>query len=101
MKKSNQFVGFKSGDNQLFEVLKLLGGASSLHTYLKAYKTKKTKVFLPYERLDCPEKVNNKTIKSLLPITPSSAFCAITTPLKKITTTLKTLLTVVQQQSKQ
>ena len=60
MKKSNHSVGFKSGDIQLFEVLKLLGGASSLDTFLKAYETKKTKVFLPCERFDCPEKVNNK-----------------------------------------
>ena len=35
------------------------------------------------------------TTKSFLPMTPSLAFCATTTPLKKITTTFKNMLTVV------
>ena len=44
------------------------GGATSLDSVLKAYKTSKTKGFLPYEWFDCPQKMN----KSELP--PYDAF---------------------------
>ena len=39
-----------------------LGGATSLDSFLKAYKTKETKGFFPYEWFDCPEKMNNKEL---------------------------------------
>ena len=87
IKKANQFVSFKFGDIQLLDIMNFLGGATSLDSFLKAYKTKESKGFFPYEWFDCPEKMNNKE----LPL----AFCVIATPLKKITTTFKTLLTVV------
>ena len=92
MKKANQFVPFKFGDIQLLDKMNFFGGSTSLDSFLKAHKTKETKSFFPYEWFDCPEKMNNKEFRSL---TPSLAFCAITTPLKKITTTFKTLLTVI------
>ena len=31
-------------------------------SFLKAYKTKETKGFFPYEWFDCPEKINNKRL---------------------------------------
>ena len=37
-----------------------LDGATSLDSFLKAYKTKETKGFFPYGWLDCSEKLNNK-----------------------------------------
>ena len=40
--------------------MNFLGGATSLDSFLKAYKTKETKGFFPYEWLDCPEKMDNK-----------------------------------------
>ena len=90
IKKTNQFVSFKFGGIQLLDIMNFLGGATSLDSFLKAYKTKETKGFFPYEWFDCPEKMNNKELPSF-----DSFFCAIATPLKKITTTFKTLSTVV------
>ena len=62
IKKANQFVSFKFGDIQLLDIMNFLGGATSLASFLKAYKTKETKGFFPYEWFDCPEKMNNKEL---------------------------------------
>ena len=62
IKKANQFVSFKFGDIQFFDIMNLLGGATSLDSFLKAYKTKMTKGFFHYEWFDCPEKMNNKEL---------------------------------------
>ena len=62
IKKGNQLVSFKFGDIQLLDILNFLGGATSLDSFLKAYKTKKTKGFFPYEWFDSPEKRNNKKL---------------------------------------
>ena len=59
IKKANQFVPFKFGDVQFLEIMKFLGGATSLDPFLKAYKMSKTKGFFPYEWFDCPQKMNN------------------------------------------
>ena len=48
IKKANQFVSFKFGDIQLLDIMKFLGGATSLDSFLKAYKTKETKGFFPH-----------------------------------------------------
>ena len=42
--------------------MKSLGGATSLDSFLKAYKTKETKGFFPYEWFHCPKKMNNKEL---------------------------------------
>ena len=92
IKKANQFVSFKFEDIQLFDIMNFVGGATSFDSFLKAYKTKETKGFFPYEWFDCPEKMNNKQ----LPLDDS--FFSIlrnSNPLKKITTAFKALLTVV------
>ena len=62
IKKANQFVSFKFGDIQLLDIMNFLGGATSLDSFLKAYETKVTKGFFPYEWFDCPEKMNNKEL---------------------------------------
>ena len=62
IKKANQFVFFKFGDVQLLDIMNLLGGATSLDSFLKAYKTEETKGFFPYEWFDNPEKLNNKEL---------------------------------------
>ena len=62
IKKASQFVSFKFGDIHLLEIMNFLGGATSLDSFLKAYKTKETKGFFPYEWFDCPEKMNNKEL---------------------------------------
>ena len=59
LKKANQLVSFKFGDIQILDIMNLLGGATSLDSFLKAYKTKETKGFFHYEWFDCPEKLNN------------------------------------------
>ena len=62
VKKANQFVSFKFGDIQLVDIRNFLGGATSLDSFLKAYKTKETKGFFPYEWFKCPEKLNNEEL---------------------------------------
>ena len=47
-KKAYQFVSFKFGDVQLLDIMNFLGGATSLDSFLKAYKTAETKDFFPY-----------------------------------------------------
>ena len=43
IKKANQFISFKFGDIQLLDIMNLLGGVTSLDSFLKAYKTSETK----------------------------------------------------------
>ena len=43
--KANQFVSFKFGDVQLQDIMNFLGGATSLDSFIKAYKTAETKAF--------------------------------------------------------
>ena len=62
IKKANQFASFKFGDIRLLDIMKFLGCATSLDSFLKAYRTKKTKGFFPYKWFDCPEKINNKEL---------------------------------------
>ena len=68
IKKANQFVSFQFADVQLLDIMNFLGGATSLDSFLKAYKTAETKSFSPYECFDCPQKMH----KSQLP--PYDAF---------------------------
>ena len=62
VKKSNQFVSFNFGHVQLLDIMSFLGGAISLDSFLKAYKTEESKGFFPYEWFDNPEKLNNKEL---------------------------------------
>ena len=59
IEKANQFVSFKFGDVQFLDIMNILGGATSLDSFLKAHKTSETKGFFPYEWFDCPQKMNN------------------------------------------
>ena len=62
IKKAKQFVFLNFGDAQLLDVMNILGGATSLDSFLKAYRTSETKVFFPYEWFDCPQKMNNSEL---------------------------------------
>ena len=42
--------------------MNFLGDATSLDSFIKAYKIKESKGFFPYEWFDCPEKTNNKEL---------------------------------------
>ena len=57
--KAKQFISFKFGDIQLLDIMNFLGGATSLDSFLKAYKTSETKSFFPYEWFDHPDKMQN------------------------------------------
>ena len=59
IKKANQFILFKFGDIQLLDIMNFLGGATSLDSFLKAYKASETKGFFPYEWFDHPDKMQN------------------------------------------
>ena len=59
IKKVNQFISFQFGDFQLLDIMKFLGRAASLDSFLKDYKTSETKRFFPYELFDHPDKVQN------------------------------------------
>ena len=61
-KKANQFVSLKFGDVQVLDIMNFLGGATSLDSFLKAYKTAETKGFFLYEWFDCPQKMNNSEL---------------------------------------
>ena len=61
-RKANQFVSFKFGDVQFLDIMNFLGGPTSLDSFLKAYRTSKTKGFFPYEWFDCPQKMNNSEL---------------------------------------
>ena len=59
IKKANQFISFKFGVIQLLDIMNFLGGATSLDSFLKAYKTSETKGFFPYEWFDHADKMQN------------------------------------------
>ena len=48
IKKTNQFISFKFGDTQLLDIMNFHGGATSLDSFLKAYKTSETRRFFPF-----------------------------------------------------
>ena len=59
IKKAYQNISFKFGDIQLLDIMNFHGGATSLDSFLKAYKTSKTKGFFPYEWFNHPDKMQN------------------------------------------
>ena len=62
IKKANQYISFKFGNVQFLDIMNFLGGATSLDSFLKAYKTTETKGFFPYEWFDSPEKLTYPTL---------------------------------------
>ena len=58
IKKANDFIYFKFGDVQFLDIMKFLGGANTLDSFLKAYKASETKGFFPYEWFDNPDKLD-------------------------------------------
>ena len=59
IKKANQSMSIKFVDIQILDQMNFLGGATSLDSFLKAYKTSETKGFYPYEWFDQPDKMQN------------------------------------------
>ena len=58
IKKANDFISFKFGDVQFLDIMKFLGGATTLDSFLKAYEASETKGFFPYEWFDNPDKLD-------------------------------------------
>ena len=56
IKKANGLISFKFGDVQFLDIMKFLGGATTLESFLKAYKTSETKGIFLYEWFDNPDK---------------------------------------------
>ena len=81
IKKANKFVSFKFGVVQLLGIINFLGGAPSLDSFLKAYKTSETKGFLHYEWFGYPQKMNNS---ELLPYDAFFSKLRNVIPLEKI-----------------
>ena len=75
IQKANQFVSFKIGDVQLLDIMNFLGRATSLDSFLKAYKTPETKGFFPYEWFDCQQKMNNSELPPLRCIFQQTSKC--------------------------
>ena len=65
IKKANQFVSFKFGDVQLLDIMNFLGGATSLDSFLKAYKTEETKGFFPQRVVPQSGKVEQQRTTSI------------------------------------
>ena len=59
IKKANRFVSFEIVGIQLMDILNILGETTSLDSFLKAYKTSKTRRFSPNERFDNPDKIRS------------------------------------------
>ena len=64
IKKANDFVSFKFGDVQLLDIMKFLGGATTLDSFLKAYKASEMKGYFPYEWFDTPNQLDEQQLSS-------------------------------------
>ena len=62
IKKANDFVSFKFGDVQLLEIRKILGRATHLDSFLKAYKASEVKKYFQYEWFDTPNKLDEEQL---------------------------------------
>ena len=57
-KKANDFISFRFGDVQFLDIMKFLGGATILDSFLKTYKASETIGFFRYEWFDSPDKLD-------------------------------------------
>ena len=55
IEKANRFVSFNFGDVQLLDIMNFLAGATSLDSFVKAYKTEETKGFSPMSGSTIPK----------------------------------------------
>ena len=55
IKKANQYKPFKFGNVQFLDIMNFLGGATSLDSFLKAYKTSETEGFSRMNGLIVPK----------------------------------------------
>ena len=98
IKKANQFVSFKFGDVQLLDIMNFLGGAFSLDSFLKTYKTEETKGFSPMSGSTFSKQWTTKNYLHTIPSLANSVNLILS---RKFTTTLESSILVVYRQSKQ
>ena len=80
IKEANQFISFKFGDTQLLDKMNFLGGATSLDSFLKAYKNSETKGYFPYEWFDYPDKMQKTEFPQITPFTVNFVAVALLKP---------------------
>ena len=81
--KTNLFASFEFGDIQLFDFVNFLGGATSLDSFLKSYKTSETKVFFPNEWFDHPDKCRIQNFYRMMLSTVKFAAATLSKPNKR------------------
>ena len=62
IKKANDFLLYKFGDFQFLDIMKFLGVATTLDSFLKAYKASEFKGFFAYEWFESPDKLDFKEL---------------------------------------
>ena len=81
--KANQFIWFKFGDIQLWDIMSFLGGETSLDSFLEAYKTSETKGFFPTNGLITPTNCRAQYFPRWLFSTVNFAAATISKPNKR------------------
>ena len=76
IKKANQFISFKFGVIQLLDIMNILGGATSLDSFLKAYRTSEKKDSSPTNGLIPLTKCRLQNFPHMTPFTVN--FVAVT-----------------------
>ena len=66
IKKAKNFISLKFGDIRRLDIMNFLGGATSLDSFLKAYKTSETKQSFPCEWFDHPDKMQNTELPCMM-----------------------------------
>ena len=82
IKKANHFISSKFGDIRFLHIMNFLLGATSLGSFLKAYKTSETESYISYNSVDNTE---NCRIHNSLRMIFSSVNCAVASHLKQKT----------------
>ena len=62
VKKANHFISSKFGVIRFLHIMNFLFGATSLDSFLKAYKTSETESYIPYKWVDNTEKLPNREL---------------------------------------
>ena len=97
IKKANQFISFKFGENQLLDIMNFLGGATSFDSFLKAYKTSEENDVSPTNSLITLTKCR---IQNFPHMTTFTVNCVAVTLLKPNTRTMLTFWKVAWPQNK-
>ena len=62
IRKANEYISFKFGNVQFLDIMKFLGSATRLDSFLKAYKTSKAKGFFRMNALIVPKNSHTRHV---------------------------------------